>query len=58
MISKLSHVNLWVLNKDDAIAFYRDTLGFEVRQNSERVSEPFARARRRRTRCGRRRDER
>ena len=33
MISKLSHVNLWVLDKDEAIAFYRDTLGFEVRQD-------------------------
>jgi catechol 2,3-dioxygenase-like lactoylglutathione lyase family enzyme len=33
VISKLSHVNLWVLDKDDAIAFYRDTLGFEVRQD-------------------------
>ena len=33
MISKLSHVNLWVLDRDDAIAFYRDTLGFEVRQD-------------------------
>jgi catechol 2,3-dioxygenase-like lactoylglutathione lyase family enzyme len=33
VISKLSHVNLWVLNKDEAVAFYRDTLGFEVRQD-------------------------
>ena len=33
MISKLSHVNLWVLDKDEAIAFYRDTLGFEVRSD-------------------------
>jgi catechol 2,3-dioxygenase-like lactoylglutathione lyase family enzyme len=33
VISKLSHVNLWVLDKDEAIAFYRDTLGFEVRQD-------------------------
>ena len=33
MISKVSHVNLWVLNKDEAVAFYRDTLGFEVRQD-------------------------
>lgn len=33
MITKLSHVNLWVLDRDEAIAFYRDVLGFEVRQD-------------------------
>src|SRR5918912_1677566 len=33
MISKLSYVNVWVLDRDDAIAFYRDKLGFDVRRD-------------------------
>lgn len=35
MITRLSHTNLWVLDKDAAKAFYADTLGFEVRQDVE-----------------------
>ena len=31
MIQKLSHATVYVLNQDDALAFYRDKLGFEVR---------------------------
>jgi catechol 2,3-dioxygenase-like lactoylglutathione lyase family enzyme len=34
VISKLSFVNLWVLDKDEAIGVYRDTLGFEVRHDA------------------------
>ena len=30
MIQRLSHVNLWVLNQDEALVFYRDKLGFSV----------------------------
>ena len=30
MIQCLSHVNIWVLNQDEALAFYRDKLGFSV----------------------------
>jgi catechol 2,3-dioxygenase-like lactoylglutathione lyase family enzyme len=33
MITKISHANLWVLDKDDAKSFYRDKLGFEVVQD-------------------------
>lgn len=33
MITGLSHTNIWVLDKDEAVAFYRDKLGFEVRQD-------------------------
>ena len=31
MITKLSHATIWVLDQDEALAFYRDKLGFEVR---------------------------
>jgi catechol 2,3-dioxygenase-like lactoylglutathione lyase family enzyme len=31
MITKLSHATVWVTDQDEALAFYRDTLGFEVR---------------------------
>ena len=31
MIERLSHATVYVLNQDDALAFYRDKLGFEVR---------------------------
>ncbi len=30
MITKLSHVTIWVKNQDDAKKFYVDTLGFKV----------------------------
>lgn len=31
MITRLSHTTIYVLNQDEALAFYRDKLGFEVR---------------------------
>jgi catechol 2,3-dioxygenase-like lactoylglutathione lyase family enzyme len=31
MISRLSHATVWVLDQDDALAFYTTKLGFEVR---------------------------
>ena len=31
MITKLSHATIWVTDQDEALAFYRDKLGFEVR---------------------------
>jgi catechol 2,3-dioxygenase-like lactoylglutathione lyase family enzyme len=31
MITRLSHATIWVLDQDEALAFYRDKLGFEVR---------------------------
>jgi catechol 2,3-dioxygenase-like lactoylglutathione lyase family enzyme len=31
MITKLSHTTVWVLDQDEALAFYRDKLGFQVR---------------------------
>ncbi len=30
MITKMSHVLIWVKNQQDALEFYRDKLGFEV----------------------------
>ncbi|HEY7281395.1 MAG TPA: VOC family protein [Actinomycetota bacterium] len=33
MITRLSYVNVWVLDRDEAIAFYRDKLGFDVRRD-------------------------
>ena len=33
MISSISHVNVWVDDQDEALAFYRDTLGLEVRED-------------------------
>jgi catechol 2,3-dioxygenase-like lactoylglutathione lyase family enzyme len=34
MIQKLSHTTVWVLNQDEALHFYRDLLGFEVRMDN------------------------
>lgn len=34
MIKALSHATIFVLNQDDALAFYRDKLGFEVRTDA------------------------
>ena len=34
MITRLSHTTIWVLDQDEALAFYRDTLGFEVRTDA------------------------
>ena len=34
MIKRLSHVNVFVLDQDRALAFYRDKLGFEVRNDA------------------------
>jgi catechol 2,3-dioxygenase-like lactoylglutathione lyase family enzyme len=31
MINRLSHATIWVFDQDEALAFYRDALGFEVR---------------------------
>ncbi len=31
MITRLTHATIWVLDQDEALAFYRDRLGFEVR---------------------------
>jgi catechol 2,3-dioxygenase-like lactoylglutathione lyase family enzyme len=31
MITRLTHATVWVLDQDEALAFYRDKLGFEVR---------------------------
>lgn len=31
MIQKQSHASVFVLDQDEALAFYRDTLGFDVR---------------------------
>jgi catechol 2,3-dioxygenase-like lactoylglutathione lyase family enzyme len=33
MIEKLSHLSVYVLDQDEALAFYRDKLGFEVRND-------------------------
>jgi catechol 2,3-dioxygenase-like lactoylglutathione lyase family enzyme len=33
MITRLSHTTLYVLDQDEALAFYRDKLGFEVRRD-------------------------
>jgi catechol 2,3-dioxygenase-like lactoylglutathione lyase family enzyme len=34
MIQKLSHTSVWVLDQDEALHFYRDLLGFEVRTDN------------------------
>jgi len=31
MLNKISHTGIWVTDQDEALAFYRDILGFEVR---------------------------
>lgn len=33
MITKLSHINIFVLNQDEALKFYTEKLGFEVRDD-------------------------
>ena len=33
MIDRISHVNVWVTDQDEALAFYRDKLGLEVRED-------------------------
>jgi catechol 2,3-dioxygenase-like lactoylglutathione lyase family enzyme len=33
MITSLSHVNVWVRDQDEALAFYTEKLGFEVRED-------------------------
>ena len=33
MINRISHTGVWVTDQDEALAFYRDVLGFEVRQD-------------------------
>lgn len=34
MINKLSHATIWVLDQDEALEFYRDKLGFEVKMDA------------------------
>jgi len=34
MIEKMSHATIYVLNQDEALEFYRDKLGFEVRTDA------------------------
>jgi catechol 2,3-dioxygenase-like lactoylglutathione lyase family enzyme len=31
MLNRISHTGIWVNDQDEALAFYRDVLGFEVR---------------------------
>src|SRR4051794_30806985 len=33
MLNRISHTGLWVTDQDEALAFYRDKLGFEVRRD-------------------------
>src|SRR3954453_19427586 len=33
MLTTISHVNVWVRDQDEALAFYTDKLGFEVRED-------------------------
>jgi len=33
MINRISHTGVWVTDQDEALAFYRDALGFEVRMD-------------------------
>jgi catechol 2,3-dioxygenase-like lactoylglutathione lyase family enzyme len=33
MLSSLTHVNVWVHDQDEALAFYTDTLGMELRDD-------------------------
>src|SRR3954452_9062668 len=33
MITQVSHVNVWVHDQDEALAWYTDKLGFEVRED-------------------------
>jgi catechol 2,3-dioxygenase-like lactoylglutathione lyase family enzyme len=35
MITKMSHVLIWVKNQQEAVEFYRDKLGFEVDTDAE-----------------------
>ena len=35
MITALSHTTIWVLDQDDALAFYTETLGFEVNTDAK-----------------------
>ena len=39
MLTKLTHVNVWVNDQDEALAFYTDTLGLELRDDVT-VPEP------------------
>jgi catechol 2,3-dioxygenase-like lactoylglutathione lyase family enzyme len=33
MLTRISHTAVWVTDQDEALAFYRDILGFEVRRD-------------------------
>jgi catechol 2,3-dioxygenase-like lactoylglutathione lyase family enzyme len=39
MITRLTHATIWVLDQDQALAFYQDKLGFEVR--SDQLMDTF-----------------
>ena len=34
MLNRISHIGIWVTDQDEALAFYRDKLGFEVRSDA------------------------
>lgn len=34
MINRLSHATIWVKDQDEALAFYRDKLGFEIKTDA------------------------
>src|SRR3954466_6553576 len=34
MLNRISHIGIWVTDQDEALAFYRDKLGFEVRTDA------------------------
>ena len=34
MLKQLTHVNQWVHDQDEALAFYTETLGLELREES------------------------
>ena len=33
MLNRIAHIGIWVTDQDEALAFYRDKLGFEVRSD-------------------------
>src|SRR3954466_10592595 len=34
MLNRISHTGVWVTDQDEALTFYRDVLGFEVRTDA------------------------
>ena len=47
MISRLNHVNVFVLDQDRAKAFYTETLGFELRTTPSSTASAGSRSARR-----------